>query len=270
VVRGEPPGIAAEIRALLLTPDPLAKVMGTRNLARRWRQGRVEHQFDCAMPDVPDFPEKPVLLPPNKMPKRRGGGTEINRIALIHALAHIEFAAIDLALDMVGRFGAGQPRSFVDDWMKVATEEAMHFALLDRRLRGLGSHYGAMPAHAGLWQAAQETGHDLLARIAIVPLVLEARGLDVSPQTIARFDRAGDAPSARIMRRIYDDEINHVAIGMRWFSIICESRALPPAQTWQTLVAAHFRGALKPPFNDSARESAGLPREFYYTLASDQ
>jgi uncharacterized ferritin-like protein (DUF455 family) len=268
-VSADLPSVSSAIRALLLTPDPHAKVMGTRKLARAWRLGQVAHCFDCMMPDQPRFPDAPELLPPNQMPRRRGGQTEVRRTALVHALAHIEFAAIDLALDMAGRFGDVQPRSFVDDWLKVATEESMHFALLDRRLRSLGSHYGALPAHAGLWQAAYETRHDVLARIAIVPLVLEARGLDVSPQTIARFESAGDEPSARIMRRIYQDEIKHVATGMRWFSIVCESGGFAAPAHWQKLVRSHFRGGLKAPFNDSARETAGLTRDYYYALASE-
>ncbi len=257
--------LAAAVRAALLTASPSAKAMATRAVARDWRLGRLSHTFDMSMPDTPARPTTPLLLPPNKMPRRGNSGSK--QIALIHALAHIEFVAIDLALDMIGRFGAGQPRHFVDDWMKVAAEEAMHFALLSRRLVSLGSHYGALPAHDGLWEAATDTAHDLLARLAIVPLVLEARGLDVSPATIARFERAGDAPSARILKRIYEDEINHVAVGFRWFSKVCANRSVDPEGAWQMLVRSHFRGSLKPPFNDSARESAGLPRNYYASLA---
>ena len=186
---------------------------------------------------------------------------------MLHALAHIEFNAIDLAVDMAGRFGAGQPREFVSDWLSVAADEAMHFALLDRRLRQLGSFYGALPAHDGLWEAASETAHDLLARIAIVPLVLEARGLDVSPMTIARFERQGDPVSARIMQRIYTDEIRHVAVGTKWLKKLCDSQGKSSTSQWQHLVRTYFRGALKPPFNDSARESAGLTRDYYMALA---
>ncbi len=190
-------------------------------------------------------------------------GSDASRVAMIHALAHIEFAAIDLAFDLLGRFGAHFPSAFVDDWMRVGAEEAMHFALLDRRLRALGSHYGALPAHDGLWQAAEETAHDPLARLAVVPMVLEARGLDITPATIARFENIGDRASVRILTRILADEERHVAAGVHWFRHGCESAGLDDVSTWHSLLARHFRGSLKPPFNDSARARAGLTRDFY-------
>ncbi len=261
--------VASAVVQALATAHPAAKVKATRAVARDWRLGRLSHSFDATMPDRPGRPEAPLLLPPNRMPRRGKGQSIASRIALIHALAHIEFVAVDLALDMAGRFGADQPRAFIDDWLKVAAEESMHFSLLARRLHRLGSHYGALPAHDGLWEAADKTADDILARLAIVPLVLEARGLDVSPSTISHFERAGDQTSARIVSRIYQDEINHVGVGFRWFSIICDSRSLDPETTWQMYVKSHFRGSLKPPFNDSARESAGLPRNFYQKLATD-
>jgi uncharacterized ferritin-like protein (DUF455 family) len=201
------------------------------------------------------------------MPRRGKGGTEAGRIALIHALAHIEFVAIDLAFDLVGRFGGHFPRGFADDWMRVAAEEAVHFALLDRRLHELGSFYGAHPAHDGLWEAAEETAHDPLARLAVVPMVLEARGLDITPQTIERFIGAGDSKTANILKRILGDEIRHVAAGVRWFSHACAIRGDSPSNVWRMLVSAHFRGSLKPPFNDSARAAAGLTMEFYGEVA---
>jgi uncharacterized ferritin-like protein (DUF455 family) len=259
--------IATAIHAALETSDPRAKVMATRRLARDWREGRLALLFDVSMPDRPARPARPELLPPNKMPHRRKAGSDAGRIAMLHAFAHIEYVAIDLALDMAGRFGAGQPPEFATDWLGVAADEAMHFALLQRRLTQLGSHYGALPAHDGLWEAALGTRHDLLARLAVVPMVLEARGLDVSPATIARFANQGDSASAAILSRIYTDEIRHVGVGSKWFAVHTESRGLDPAGHWQMLVKTHFRGSLKPPFNDSARESAGLPREFYAALA---
>jgi uncharacterized ferritin-like protein (DUF455 family) len=201
------------------------------------------------------------------MPNRRRGGTPAARIAMLHAFAHIEYVAVDLALDAAGRFGEGLPTRFVTDWLGVAADEAMHFALLERRLHQLGSHYGALPAHDGLWDAAHTTRHDLMARLAIVPMVLEARGLDVSPAIIARFEALGDTASAAILGRIYTDEIRHVRIGSAWFTRLCESRNLAAPDTWEQLVRTHFRGRLKPPFNDSARESAGLSRQSYQALA---
>jgi len=259
--------ISAAIATVLTTVDPHAKVMAARAAARDWRLGRLAHVFDVAMPDRPARPEQPELLPPNRMPKRGKGGSERGRIALIHALAHIEFSAIDLAFDMAGRFGGQFPRAFTDDWMRVGADEAMHFALLDRRLRSLGSHYGAHPAHDGLWDAAAETSHDVLARLAVVPMVLEARGLDVTPATMAKFQAAGDTATARILERILTDEIRHVRAGTRWFESACADRKLVPESTWKYLVNRHFRGMLKPPFNDSARDSAGLTRDYYLALA---
>jgi uncharacterized ferritin-like protein (DUF455 family) len=188
---------------------------------------------------------------------------------MLHALAHIEFAAIDLAFDMAGRFGAQFPREFLDDWISVGADEAMHFVLLDRRLRALGCGYGALPAHDGLWEAAEATAADPLARLAVVPMVLEARGLDVTPPTIARFEAAGDTRSAAILGRIYRDEIRHVAAGTRWFRSGCESRRIEPVSEWKRLVGTHFRGVIKPPFNDSARDEAGLSRDYYGGLDAE-
>ncbi len=247
---------------------PADKVKAARAAARDWRLGRLAFEFDVAMPDRPARPERPELLPPNRMPKRGKGGSERGRIALIHALAHIEFAAIDLAFDAIGRFGGQFPRGFTDDWMRVGAEEAMHFALLDRRLRALGSFYGAMPAHDGLWDAAAETARDSLARLAVVPMVLEARGLDVTPATIERFQAVGDTTTARILARILDDEIRHVRTGTTWFESACRAAGIAPETTWKVLVERHYRGLLKPPFNDSARTAAGLSRDYYQALAA--
>jgi uncharacterized ferritin-like protein (DUF455 family) len=259
--------IAEACGAVLGASEPASKVKIARAVARQWRQGRLDWAFDRAMPDAPARPETPELLPPSRMPKRGRGGSERSRIALLHALAHIEYSAIDLAFDLIGRFGASFPRTFVDDWIGVGADEAMHFALLDRRLRTLGAAYGDLPAHAGLWEAAAATAHDPLARLAVVPTVLEARGLDVTPATVAALRRGGDERSALILERIYRDEIRHVAAGMRWFRYGCESEGLEPVSSWQRLVSQHFRGAVKPPFNDSARDQAGLSRDFYAALA---
>lgn len=259
--------IAAAIHGALLTGEPTAKVFAARDVARRWRLGRLDWRFDAAMPERPAAPERPELLPPNRMPKRGKAGSERGRIALWHALAHIEFVAIDLALDMAGRFGEAMGREFVSDFLSVAADEAMHFALLDRKLRRLGSHYGALPAHGGLWQAAHDTRHDVRARLAVVPMVLEARGLDVTPATRDRVRAQGDEDGARILQRILDDEIRHVRFGTKHFVASCEEAGEIPEKCWKTLVERHFRGALKPPFNDSARSAAGLSREFYAAIA---
>ncbi len=259
--------ISEACRTVLLSAAPAAKVKAARSVARAWRRGALAWRFDTAMPDAPARPDRPDLLPPSRMKKRGKAGSERSRIALLHALAHIEYSAIDLAFDLIGRFGAGFPRGFVDDWIGVGADEAMHFALLDRRLRALGAAYGDLPAHAGLWEAAEATAQDPLARLAVVPTVLEARGLDVTPATVAALERAGDARSAAILGRIYRDEIRHVGAGMRWFLYGCESLDLAPVETWKALVRRHFRGIVKPPFNDSARGEAGLSRDFYAALA---
>ena len=262
-----PSTVAQAARHVLLTAEPPAKIRAARAAARAWRRGELDHRFDVAMPDQPARPGRPELLPPSRMPKRGRGGSERGRIAMLHALAHIEFSAIDLAFDLAGRFGAGFPSAFVDDWFGVGADEAIHFALLDRRLRTLGSAYGALPAHEGLWEAAAATADDPLARLAVVPMVLEARGLDVTPAVVARFEAAGDERSAAILGRIYRDEIRHVAAGSRWFRWGCESRRIEPVSAWKGLVGSRFRGAIKPPFNDSARDEAGLSRDYYMALA---
>ena len=259
--------LASAIRAALLTADPFAKAMATRAVARDWRLGRLDFAFDVIMPDAPARPARPELLPPNRMPKRGRGGSDRARIALWHALAHIEFVAIDLALDMAGRFGRHMGEAFVTDFLEVAADEAMHFVLIARKLRTLGSHYGALPAHGGLWQAAHDTRHDVAARLAVVPMVLEARGLDVTPATLDRVRASGDEAGARILSRILDDEIRHVRFGAIHFESVCRSRDEQPDDLWKTLVKRHFRGSVKPPFNDSARVAAGLSRSAYAALA---
>ncbi len=260
--------VAGAIRAVLLTASPTAKVMGARKAMRDWRLGRLDFAFDQPMPDRPARPDAPELLPPNRMPKRKKGGSERNRIALWHAVAHIEFVAIDLALDMAGRFGAEMGEDFVSDFLAVAADEAMHFALLDRHLASSGSQYGALPAHDGLWQASESTVQDVAARLAVVPMVLEARGLDVTPPMIARLRIQGDETGARILERIYADEIRHVRIGAKHFNECARIRGEDPENLWISLVRRHFPGGLKPPFNDSARSAAGLSLSACAALAS--
>ena len=262
----ERPNVGAAVLRVLQTADPVAKVMAARHAAREWRLGRLADDFSGTMPDMPARPDHPVLMRPRDMP-RRGKGTSVpRRIALIHALAHIEFVAIDLAFDMIGRFGSQFPREFTDDWMRVGAEESMHFILLDRRLRDQGSFYGALPAHDGLWDTAKETAHDAAARLAIVPMVLEARGLDVTLDTVERFKQQGDDRTAKVLSRIYQDEINHVSYGTKWFEFACRRINLVPHEHWRQLVKTHIKGGLKPPFNDSARQTAGLTRDYYYGI----
>ncbi|MGI9411727.1 MAG: ferritin-like domain-containing protein [Hyphomicrobiaceae bacterium] len=233
---------------------------------RRLPAARTSGKLD--FPDRPGRPDLPVLLPPRDMPKRSTSGVK-GRFALLHSLAHIELSAIDMTWDLTARFAhINLPRAFLDDWVQVGLEEAKHLELLLRRLSELGGGYGDLPAHDGLWQAAQATKHDLLARLAVVPLVLEARGLDVSPAMIEKLEVAGDTASASILTVIYRDEKRHVAAGMRWFRFLCHRKGLPLERTFHRLVQQYFRGALKPPFNDAARSEAGLTPGFYKPLTA--
>jgi uncharacterized ferritin-like protein (DUF455 family) len=256
--------------AVLRTADARAKAGLSRDAAAAWRAGDIPALGTEAPPERPARPERPELLAPGRMPKRRSAGSETTRIALLHALAHIELNAIDLAWDLIARFaGGGLPDAFFDDWTAVAGEEGLHFLLIDDRLAALGARYGDLPAHDGLWEAAAETAHDLAARLAVVPLVLEARGLDVTPSMIARFDGAGDTASADILRIVLRDEIGHVAVGKRWFDWLCAQADHDSADMWRKLVRRHFRGQLKPPFNLDAREKAGFPPDFYVGFSQE-
>ena len=202
--------VAAAARRVLLAARPIDKVMTARAVARAWAQGRLAHRFDVAMPDRPARPAAPALLPPTAMPRRGKVGSQRSRIAMLHALAHIEFNAIDLAFDLLGRFGAGFPRAFVDDWMRVGAEEAIHFAMVDRRLRQLGAGYGDLPAHDGLWEAAEATVDDPLARLAVVPMVLAASS---QPQISAAMSRRVSAGSATVVQR---NDSSRLSIGKSW------------------------------------------------------
>ncbi len=259
--------VAAAIRAALLQADPIAKAMATRAVMREWQGGRLSFAFDCPMPDRPARPDRPELLPPNRMPRRGKGGSERGRIALWHALAHIEYVAIDLALDMAGRFGAEMGAGFTGDFLSVAADEAAHFMMLARKLRSLGAAYGDLPAHDGLWESAHGTRHDVAARLAVVPMVLEARGLDVTPMMIERVRGAGDGQGVRLLERILDDEIRHVRIGTNHFTALASIRQAEPGDLWKSLVSRHFRGTIKQPFNDSARDKAGLSRAVFGEVA---
>ena len=235
--------------------------------ATAWRSGEIGEIGVTRPPDRPARPPRPLLLPPRDMPKRRAAGGAATRIALLHAVAHIELNAIDLAWDLLARFAnRAPPRAFFDDWVAVAAEEAKHFALLAARLEALGAAYGDLPAHDGLWEAAAATSGDLLARLAVVPLVLEARGLDVTPAMIKRLEQAGDRESAAVLEIIYAEEIGHVAAGRRWFEHFCAVSGLAAEPTYHRLVRQYFRGALKPPFNTNARRAAGLSAGFYEPL----
>jgi len=260
--------LATQAVAILETADPAAKARRARDVAAAWRRGEIAAVGAAPPPARPARPARPELKRPGEVPRRKINRGSAGRGALLHALAHIELNAIDLAADIVARFtGEDLPRGFYDDWLTVADEEGKHYLLLAARLGELGLAYGDLPAHDGLWQAAEETAHDLLARLAVVPLVLEARGLDVTPVMIRKLREVEDDESAAVLQVIYQEEIGHVAIGKRWFDYVCARRGLAPLETWQALVRRHFKGRLKPPFNEPARAQAGLPADFYSELA---
>jgi uncharacterized ferritin-like protein (DUF455 family) len=253
----------------LANPDLAGKCALAQALQRDWAQGGLSlfTMLDERPPEKPGRPEAPVLVAPGAVGKR-SVHTERGRVALIHALAHIELNAVDLALDIVARFAAAPvPRSFFADWLGVAADEARHFGLLCARLEELGSRYGALPAHDGMWEAAQKTQSDLHARLALVPLILEARGLDVTPSIIGQMRAVGDHGTADILDIIYEDEKGHVAVGAKWFRFLCARAGQDPAAQFQLLVRNNFRGGLKPPFNETARAAAGLTPSFYRALS---
>jgi uncharacterized ferritin-like protein (DUF455 family) len=257
-------------RAVLTAAAPLEKARLTHLHAAAWADGRLSPVVPTPPPDRPARPERPELKLPRDMPKRGRGGNLQNRVALLHALAHIELNAIDLAWDLVSRFAhVGMPKGFTDDWVRVADDEARHFQMLEDRLNALGASYGDLPAHDGLWQSATETANDLAARLAVVPMVLEARGLDVTPDTVRRLRAFGDAESADLLQTIHDEEIDHVAAGRRWFGHLCAQRGAEPVALWQELVGRHFRGGLKRPFNTASRLRADFGPEFYEPITPE-
>ncbi len=260
--------------AVLTTADAREKTTLSRTLAGEWFASReAGHPLplgSTAPPDNPARPERPELLHPRDVPRRRPG-TEAGRIALLHAIAHIELNAVDLHWDIIARFAhIEMPPGFYDDWVKAADEESKHFNLLADRLEAYGSHYGALPAHAGMWRAAADTIDDFEGRLAVVPMVLEARGLDVTPGMIDIFKRADDAASVAALETIYAEEVGHVAYGSKWFHYQCGRSLVDPKDAFHQLVERYFHGPLKPPFNEEKRAEAGIPPDFYWPLAESR
>lgn len=258
---------------VLTTADARAKTALGRAHAATWFAARMAGQplaiGQATPPDQPARPVQPVLLDPRDVPRRRPG-SPIGRIALLHAVAHIELNAVDLHWDIIARFAdLPMPLGFYDDWVKAADEEAKHFNLMADCLEAHGSHYGALPAHAGMWRAAEDTAIDLHGRLAVVPMVLEARGLDVTPGMIAIFRAAGDTQALAALEVIYAEEVAHVAYGSKWFNWLCGRDGTDPKEVFHTLVRRYFHGNLKPPFNEEKRADAGLPPDFYWPLAEE-
>jgi uncharacterized ferritin-like protein (DUF455 family) len=249
-------GLRRAARLCLEESDLERKTARTNLVARAWAEGNLpleeQPEADAAGEVVPGLPPALVLTSPTRV-RRRGFGSTSGLAAFVHAIAHIEWNAINLAWDAVWRFG-NMPRSFYGDWTRVAVEEASHFAMLRGRLLELGSDYGLLPAHAGLWETAEATRHDVLARMALVPRVLEARGLDVTPGLIARLRAQGDEATASILDVVLREEVGHVRIGSTWFHHLCEERGLAPAHAFESAIRLHFRGRTKPILDPALRD----------------
>ncbi|PMS23823.1 DUF455 domain-containing protein [Trinickia dabaoshanensis] len=255
--------------AALGESEPGAKIAAVEALHDRYRAGRAVCLPEVSLeepPGLPGRPAKPELVEPRSL-RHRGMQTEAGRAVLLHAIAHIEFNAINLALDAIWRF-AGMPDAFYADWLRVAAEEARHFGLLQARLLEFGHCYGDFPAHDGLWDMCARTRDDVLARIALVPRTLEARGLDASPPIRARLVQAGDEASAAILDVILRDEIGHVRIGNHWFRYLCDQRGLEPHATYARLSETYRAPRLRGPFNFDARREAGFDEVELAALAA--
>ncbi|GMI86945.1 hypothetical protein like AT5G04520 [Hibiscus trionum] len=289
---------------VLNTADPVEKARLGDSVASEWLQGAITRPYDPSLDlPVPDRPARLTnvkLVSPSLMPKLGKAGSLQSRQAIVHSLVHTESWAIDLSWDIIARFGKKEamPRQFFTDFVKVAQDEGRHFSLLAARLEELGSSYGALPAHDGLWDSAIATSKDLLARLAIEHCVHEARGLDVLPTTISRFRNGGDDVTADLLERVvYPEEITHCAAGVKWFKYLClrsrnlalyqdglasqeseteggetpmEVESEEVIQRFHGIVRTHFRGPLKPPFNEKARKAAGFGPQWYEPLAVKQ
>ena len=256
---GPPQELRAAALHFLAAVIPAEKAAAVIRLAEVWNKGGIALDAEAVLvpaDPLPGRPSRPELVPPLSL-KRRAVRTPHGRAAMIHALAHIEFNAINLALDALWRF-AGLPQQYYADWLRVAAEESHHFMLLAAHLQTLGSSYGDFPAHNGLWEMAEKTQGDVLARMALVPRTLEARGLDASPAVRTKLAQAGDQAAAAILDTILRDEIGHVAIGNRWFGWLCEKRGCDPLTTYAELAERHRAPQLHGPFNLEARRAAGF------------
>lgn len=269
-----PPTLSVELRAgalhCLTECIPERKLIAVASLSKSWRSEQISVAPNADLISksaIPGRPRYPELVPPLAV-KHRSMRTIEGRAALIHALAHIEFNAINLALDALWRF-SGMPRAYYGDWLQVAAEEALHFDLLSRHLQTLGYVYGDFPAHNSLWDMAEKTADDVLARIALVPRTLEARGLDASPAVRAKLAQAGDEDAAAILDVILRDEIGHVATGNRWYAWLCVERRLEPVATFRELCRRHKAPPMRGPFNIAARRAAGFSDAELAALVSE-
>jgi len=250
--------------ALLTCADVDEKALGTDRLAEGLRLD-AHHEF-VEPAGIPGRPPRPALVPHSRL-KARSMRTREGRAALVHALAHIELNAVDLALDIIWRFPR-MPDAFYREWAQVAREEALHFSLLRAHLRVIGYEYGDFPAHDALWEMAEKTKGDILARIALVPRTLEARGLDASPPIKAKLVGAGDHRAGEILDIILRDEIGHVALGNRWYRWVCDARGVDPLTTYAELAERYRAPRLRGPFNLEARRAAGFEEAELFALGA--
>jgi uncharacterized ferritin-like protein (DUF455 family) len=286
------PSTLLEYAALVLNTASIEdKYTLTLEAKRRWHAGTLPIHSGGSLPLAPSSPSRPTTLKTmdSRAMDQRSAVKDANlsRLLLVHSLCHIEAWAIDLSWDVLLRFagsplrslpednnddGLNLPQAFFADWLRIATEEARHWNMWRLRLIELGSHYGAFPVHDGLWQSADETSHDFLARLAIVHMTHEARGLDVTPRFLAQMHSAGDLKSANLLKLIEEDEISHVASGVKWFNHACLRQQGPvdPIPTFHALVKQFFRGSLKPPFCTESRHRAGFTEEWYIPLVTSQ
>lgn len=252
-----PVAIREQALDCLLIADPWQKASATQGLYKVvQQQGFHISEEDLSVPAVPGRPDKPELVPPRDLPRRRNN-QQTGHATLIHAICHIEFNAINLGLDAIARF-ADMPEAYYTDWLQVAYEESTHFEMLDQHLQSMGFAYGYFPAHDGMWEMAQKTHHDPLTRMALVPRVLEARGLDVTPPMMEKLRKSGDHRAVEILEIILREEVGHVKVGTRWFNYLCEQRGLEPYQTFKELLEIYFNGEIRGPFHTEARLEAGF------------
>jgi uncharacterized ferritin-like protein (DUF455 family) len=263
-----PEGLFEASRHCLALSDPADKCGAVSDLWAAYRRGAIAADPGCPLEPIgsPGRPERPLLVDPSRVPRRRLGSTG-GRSALVHAVAHIEFNAINLALDAVYRF-RDMPGAYYADWLSVAADEARHFNLLERRLRSMGVAYGDLPAHNGLWEMAEKTADSCLVRMALVPRVLEARGLDVTLGMIERLKAVDDLETVAALQTILDEEVRHVAIGTRWFHYCCAQEGLDPDVTFLELLETRYGGSVRGPFNLEARYRAGFSVDEMEALAA--
>lgn len=248
----------SEVHELLMSTCPFTKIKGTRALYHAFQENPVLTGQDCSVSAqiVAGIPANVEMVDP-KLVKRRSVQSVQGKAALIHAILHIEYNAINIALDALYRFRE-MPLGYYQDWLKVAAEEAYHYHLLEQYLQQLGFKYGDFPAHGGLWEMVEKTGYDVLVRMALVPRLLEARGLDVTPEIAKRLKAAGDTTACEILQIIFQDELGHVLVGNRWYHYLCEQRGIDPLTTFKSLLEQHAPTYLRRPFGIEARKKAGF------------